>query len=153
MTRIRHRVCHKLYHLRLVDLAPLKWNVFTGVQRSCFLFLFYPLKRACILQNSSIAHEYRLKFGTSRTRNISRRLSSREQTRRSISTNIKMVVGRLIIRFSVTLTCFFYSKINYFDDTTVKIVIFYLKLHDFEDTTVNTELRGHCESKFNPMSL
>ena len=127
--------------------------MFSPASKGLVFCSFFTLKRACILQNSSIAHKYRLKFGTSRTRNISRRLSSREQTRRSISTNIKMVVGRLIIRFSVTLTCFFYSKINYFDDTTVKIVIFYLKLHDFEDTTVNTELRGHCESKFNPMSL
>ena len=38
----------------------------------------------------------------------------------------------------------------------VNLLIFYLEIRSFsEDTTVNTEERrkGHCEGKFNPLSL
>ena len=33
--------------------------------------------------------------------------------------------------------------------------LFNLEIHSFENTTVNTESRrkGHCEGKFNPLSL
>ena len=101
---------------------------------------FLIFKCAHILQNSSIALKYRSKYGTSRTTNISLRLSSREQTNGSTSTNNKMAVDSLIMRFSVH----------------VNLLIFYLEIRSFsEDTTVNTEERrkGHCEGKFNPLSL
>ena len=101
---------------------------------------FLIFKCARILQNSSIALKYRSKYGTGRTTNISLKLSSREQTNGSTSTNNKMAVDSLILRFSVH----------------VNLLIFYLEIRSFsEDTTVNTEERrkGHCEGKFNPLSL
>ena len=97
-------------------------------------------KCAHILQNSSIALKYRSKYGTSRTRDTSLRLSSSEQTNGSTSSNNKMAVDSLIMRFSVH----------------VNLLIFYLEIRSFsEDTTVNTEERrkGHCEGKLNPLSL
>ena len=52
------------------------------------------------------------------------RLSSSEQTNGSTSSNNKMAVDSLIMRFSVH----------------VNLLIFYLEIHSFfEDTTVNTE--------------
>ena len=101
---------------------------------------FLIFKCARILQNSSIALKYRSKYGTGRTTNISLKLSSREHTNGSTSTNNKIAVDSLIMRFSVH----------------VNLLIFYLEIRSFsKDTTVNTEERrkGHCERKFNPLSL
>ena len=40
MTRIRHRACYRLHHLRVIDLAPFKWNVSLGILvedlKTCF---------------------------------------------------------------------------------------------------------------------
>ena len=101
ITQIRHRVCHKLHHLRVVDLAPFKWNVIIHVlcrgswnMQFCSFFIF---KHVNIPQNTSIPLEYRSKFDTSRTRNISLRFRLREQTNGSTSTNNKMAVDSLII--------------------------------------------------------
>ena len=84
MTRIRHRACYKLHHLRVIDLAPFKWNVSLGILvedlKTCF-YSFLIFRCLYVLQNSSIALKYISKCRTSRTMNISPlRLCSREQT-------------------------------------------------------------------------
>ena len=81
MTRIRHRACYKL---RVIDLAPFKWNVSLGILvedlKTCF-YSFLIFRCLYVLQNSSIALKYISKCRTSRTMNISPlRLCSREQT-------------------------------------------------------------------------
>ena len=118
MSRIRHRVSHKLHHLQVVDLASSKWNV--SIEFLCrawntfYCFPFFIWKRVHIPQNSSIALKYRSKYGTSRTRDISLRLSSSEQTNGSTSSNNKMAVDSLIMRFSVHVNLLFFLFRNPF---------------------------------------
>ena len=117
MSRIRHSVCPKLHHLQVVDLASSKWNV--SIEFLCrawnmFFFSFCIWKRVYILQNSSIALKYRSKYGTSRRRDISLRLSSSEQTNGSTSSNNKMAVDSLIMRFSVHINLLFFLFRNPF---------------------------------------
>ena len=128
MTRIRHRACYKLHHLRVIDLAPFKWNVSLGILvedlKTCF-YSFLTFRCLYVLQNSSIALKYISKCRTSRTMNISPlRLCSREQTNGSTSTKNKMAVHSLIIGFSVHINLLFFC---------LEIRPFY------EHTTVNTE--------------
>ena len=135
MTRIRHRVCHKLHPHASGRACIPRVKCFHRRPLSSLKHVFFSLftwKRVYILQNSSIALKYRSKYGTSRTTNISLRLSSREQTNGSTSTNNKMAVDSLIMRFSVH----------------VNLLIFYLEINSlFEDTTVNTDSRRKAIAK------
>ena len=76
---------------------------------------FFFFKRVHILQNSSNALKYNSKYRTSRTKIISLKLNSREHTNDSTSTNNKMVVDSLIIRFSVH----------------INLLRFHLEIHSF----------------------
>ena len=143
MIRIRHRVCHKLHPHASGRACIPRVKCFHRRPLSSLKHVFFSLftwKRVCILQNSSMALKYKSKYGTSRTRDISLRESSSEQTSGSTSSNNKMAVDSLIMRFSVHVNLLFFLFRNPFL---------------FENTTVNTEERrkGHCEGKLNPLSL
>ena len=144
MSRIRHRVCHKLHHLQVVDLASSKWNVsIEFLCRAWNMFYFFPFLsgNAYISYRIQALHSSidqnmgqsewgifsEIKFAwTDERRNLHQQQDSGWQFDHEVL-------------FSM-LTCYF----------------FYLEIHSlFEDTIVSTEWRrkGHCDGKCNPLSL
>ena len=86
-----------LEQMMSTDIYP--W-IFSPLER-CFFCSFLIFKYVLIVQNSNITLKYRSKYGAIRARNISLRLSSREQTNGSTSINNKMTIDSLIMRFSI----------------------------------------------------